>query len=145
MVIRNSANTQLSHATIAVPGCERQCCCERGTQLCRKRESDPAPQPELTTRALSAVAAAAPRGAGWVPDYLQGEHCKNNYATDDIFFLEVCLFNQMCTNGADLFALQAGEAFHCDFSAERVHELEQILTSPAAPEPHGTPQCDGRR
>ena len=45
-----------------------------------------------------------------MPDYLQGEHCQNNYATDDIFFLEVCMFNQICRNGEELWRLDVGQA-----------------------------------
>ena len=51
------------------------------------------------------------------------------YATDDIFFLETCLFNQVCTNGADLFNLQVGQAFVCDFSHARFKELQDLLLS----------------
>lgn len=45
----------------------------------------------------------------WVPGYLQGEHCRSNYATDDIFFLEVCTFNQICSNGDELWQLEVGQ------------------------------------
>ena len=54
-------------------------------------------------------ARATPRGAA------PNGHCDNGYATDDIFFLEVCMFNQLCKNGDELFGLQAraAEALAC--------------------------------
>ena len=78
---------------------------------------------------------------GWGPrdrpsDFIFG------YATADIFFLEVCLFNQVCRNHAALFALRQDEAFECDFSPSRFAELQQLLTSPWR-EPDGAMQCTG--
>jgi hypothetical protein len=56
------------------------------------------------------------------------------YATDDIFYLEVCLFSQICLNGDKLFQLQVGEKFHCDYSHTALKELESFLTSPREPD-----------
>lgn len=57
------------------------------------------------------------------------------YTNDDIFYLEVCLFHQMCENGAELFRLPStSRPFLCDFSPRRFAELGAILTS-APPSP----------
>mmetsp|Transcript_14645 Transcript_14645/g.43663 ORF Transcript_14645/g.43663 Transcript_14645/m.43663 type:complete len:438 (+) Transcript_14645:1-1314(+) len=54
--------------------------------------------------------------------------CDDGYATDDIFFLETCLYNQICNNGDELFSLDVGTEFYCDFSESRFDELQQTLT-----------------
>ena len=41
--------------------------------------------------------------------------------------LEVCLFSQICRNGDELFRLEVGESFSCDFSNEGLWELEALL------------------
>mgnify|MGYP006115740461 CR=1 FL=1 len=56
-----------------------------------------------------------------------GGDCSDGYATDDIFFLETCIYSQICTNGADLFKLRVGQAFHCAFNATRYRQLEGWL------------------
>jgi hypothetical protein len=53
------------------------------------------------------------------------------YTTDDIYYLEVCMFNQICENGAELFQLRAGAEWQCSFSPERFRELQDIITEPA--------------
>jgi len=67
---------------------------------------------------------------GWVPNYLQNKHCNGNYATDDIFFLEVCMFNQICKNGDDLWLLEVGQEWECEFDEWRFDELQDILLTP---------------
>ena len=47
---------------------------------------------------------------GWVPGR-KPEGGFYGYATDDIFYLEVCMMNQICKNGEHLFHMQAGEEF----------------------------------
>ena len=56
--------------------------------------------------------------------------CGDADATDDIFFLEVCLFNQICSNGHELFRLQIGQHWQCHFDEERFDELRRILLEP---------------
>jgi len=80
---------------------------------------------------------------GWVPDWPKPAGGVYGYATDDIFFLEVCLFSQICRNGADLFRLRAGDRFYCDFSPHRLQELERWLMADLGPEPPGAMQCYG--
>ena len=48
----------------------------------------------------------------------------------DIFYLEVCLFNQICSNGPQIFELEQDEAWECAFSEQRLRDLQQILLEP---------------
>ena len=52
---------------------------------------------------------------GWVPDKRPTGGIYG-YATDDIFFLEVCLYNQICANGGELFDLEVGEPSESKFT-----------------------------
>uniref|UniRef100_A0A7S2J1X1 Uncharacterized protein n=1 Tax=Haptolina brevifila TaxID=156173 RepID=A0A7S2J1X1_9EUKA len=53
--------------------------------------------------------------------------CSDGFATNDIFYLEVCIFNQVCTNGAELFDLKDGARWRCNFSSQGFHELQRLL------------------
>ena len=68
---------------------------------------------------------------GWVPAWLNNHHCRDNYATDDIFFLEICMFNQICRNGEDLWDLEVGQEWECDFDEVLFDELADLLLTPA--------------
>ena len=70
--------------------------------------------------------------SGWVPPWLPagGEF---GYATDDVYYVEVCLFNEICENGAELFDLIDGEPFRCRFSEARLRALQHVLLSPLEP------------
>lgn len=57
------------------------------------------------------------------------------YSLPDIFHLEVCFFNQVCTNGPALFELKVGEPFICQFSHERFAALSDLLLRTAGPLP----------
>ena len=63
------------------------------------------------------------------------------YTTDDIFYLEVCLYNQICANGAELFDLERGQEFRCKFSRARYRELQTMLLGEYW-EPAEAYQCD---
>jgi len=76
---------------------------------------------------------------GWVPPERPSTGVYG-YATDDIFYLEVCLFNQICTNGHELFELDQDEPWECAFSIERLRELQEILLEPFV-EPPDAVQC----
>jgi len=39
------------------------------------------------------------------------------YIENDIYYLEVCVLNEMCANGAEIFTKAEGEAFVCEFDA----------------------------
>lgn len=44
--------------------------------------------------------------------------------------IQVCLFNQICKNGDELFELDVGEFFVCDVDEDGFDELEKILMVP---------------
>ena len=50
------------------------------------------------------------------------------YGTEDIFYLEVCLFNHICSNGHQLFELGVGDTFICEFSQVKFDQLEVLLS-----------------
>jgi hypothetical protein len=53
--------------------------------------------------------------------------CVHTDATDSIFFLEACMFNQICNNGEELWKVNEGDWFICDFSVEKFKELGKWL------------------
>lgn len=63
---------------------------------------------------------------GWRPPDAEWG-CADGYATDDIFFAEVCMQSFYCNNGAALFMLERGEFYECDFSPDRFDELMRLL------------------
>jgi len=77
---------------------------------------------------------------GWVPPR-KPEGDVYGYATDDIFYLEVCVLNQICSNGERIFELRAGEEFTCEYSSERFRELQHLLLTPPKPAPPTAARC----
>lgn len=77
---------------------------------------------------------------GWVPGQRPAGGVYG-YATDDIFYLELCLLNQICRNGERIFNLRAGEEFTCDYSSARFRDLQRLLLTPAAPPPPQAKRC----
>ena len=69
--------------------------------------------------------------------------CEGGYATDDIYFLESCLFNQLCDNRDELWRLDAGEPWECRLNGTRFDELrEMLVAAPDWGEPRGLyPPC----
>lgn len=63
---------------------------------------------------------------------------RTGYATDDIYFLEVCLFHQICSNGNELFSLRQGEKWQCELSVSRFAELQNMLLPDPSGPSHGT-------
>ena len=51
----------------------------------------------------------------------------DNYANDDVYFLEVCIFNEICRNGAQMFRLAQYADFFCDLSFEALGRLRTLL------------------
>lgn len=47
-----------------------------------------------------------------------------------VFYLEACLYNQMCENGNEIFELEVGTPFRCELSPERFRNLSTMLSSP---------------
>jgi len=75
---------------------------------------------------------------GWrAPNAATG--CDDGYATEDIYFLEVCLFSQLCENGEDLFTLDTRDFFVCEFSEARFDELARLLMTPPVDVPRNDP------
>lgn len=58
------------------------------------------------------------------------------YTNDDIFYLEVCIFSKICTNGHEIFTLDAGSKFTCEFSADGFSMLEHLIRQPAILDVH---------
>jgi len=63
--------------------------------------------------------------AGWKPMKLEGGY---GYGNIDIYYLELCLFAQLCTNSEAIF--RDSQPFTCNFSKERFRELQRILQEP---------------
>jgi len=62
---------------------------------------------------------------GWVPPQVpEGGY---GYATDDIFYLEVCMMDMICSNGFDLWTLKVGDRFVCLLSPAGMRELQTLL------------------
>ena len=45
----------------------------------------------------------------------------------DAYTFEVCYYNQVCTNRDELFAVETGADFLCEFDAARYRELKGLL------------------
>jgi hypothetical protein len=73
----------------------------------------------------------------WLDGYPPFGHCSGwtdapcndqiGFANDDIFYLEVCLFSQVCKNNAQMFQLEVGENFFCDLDVDGFNNLKRIL------------------
>lgn len=61
---------------------------------------------------------------GWRPP---GVSCEAGFATDDVFFLEACLFSFVCRNRDELFSISVGSVFHCDFDGDAFDELQLLI------------------
>ena len=69
-------------------------------------------------RPLAQCGGYSPQGCG-----------KHAYSNDDIFFLEVCFYSQVCANNDELFRLDDGEPFHCAVSEEGFGHLQRLVVS----------------
>ena len=65
---------------------------------------------------LGSCAGYAPAGCGTV-----------GYASLDIFFLEVCIYNTICSNGAEMFNLDAGEDWICNLHHEGFERFKRWM------------------
>mmetsp|Transcript_31075 Transcript_31075/g.65134 ORF Transcript_31075/g.65134 Transcript_31075/m.65134 type:complete len:165 (+) Transcript_31075:451-945(+) len=81
---------------------------------------------------------------GWVPEDMQPIGGSFGYATDDIYYLEACIFSQICRNSDELFTLGVGDPFICDFSEDKFASLQQTLLSPWD-EPSTATKCSKSR
>merc|ERR1712125_154552 len=46
----------------------------------------------------------------------------------DIYYLEICILNEICANSDVLFTLHAGEPFYCVFDMDRYRAMQAVLT-----------------
>lgn len=53
------------------------------------------------------------------------------FANDDIYYLEVCLYSQVCANRDNLFALERGQDFECQIDKAAFAELQAWLIAGA--------------
>lgn len=53
---------------------------------------------------------------------------QTGFASDDVFFLEVCIYNEICSNGpSELFHLRAGQPWECELDARGLAKLRDML------------------
>jgi len=58
--------------------------------------------------------------------------CGGGYASGDIFYLEVCVYDAMCANRNAMWALNAGDPWHCELDYWGFKEFfEKILNTPS--------------
>lgn len=74
----------------------------------------------------------------------RNDDCENGYATDDIFFLELCMYNAICDNRDSLWQLDVGTPWQCHLNRTRFDGLRQtLLAEPNWGSPQGVyPVCD---
>jgi hypothetical protein len=58
--------------------------------------------------------------------------CDDGFATDDVYYLEVCLFSFLCSNREELFTIGTHDFFVCEFDDDKFDELQQLLLEPPA-------------
>jgi len=56
--------------------------------------------------------------------------CGDGYASGDIFYLEVCMYDAMCANRESLWQIEAGEAWHCDLDYDGYAFLYHSILDP---------------
>lgn len=65
---------------------------------------------------LGACYGYAPHGCG-----------REGFANDNIFFLEACLYSEICSNREELFAIPAGGFFTCRLDPTGLSRLRGLL------------------
>ena len=77
-------------------------------------------------RDLNTETGPHPLGAcnSWAP---AGCESGVGYSSSDIFFLEVCIFNTICSNNARLFELDVGDPFECELNPDGFARLRSWL------------------
>jgi hypothetical protein len=108
-------------------------------QVCAARNQIPA-QGQSAVMFATAPRSLDPDGArsvgkcaGWRPDASYMPDGGYGYANEDIFYLEACLFDQICDNGPDIFDNRdwLKVPFRCEFNPALFQQLEDILSEPA--------------
>uniref|UniRef100_A0A7S4MF62 Uncharacterized protein n=1 Tax=Prymnesium polylepis TaxID=72548 RepID=A0A7S4MF62_9EUKA len=67
---------------------------------------------------------------GWKPEYAAAVCGTDGYSTDDIYYLEVCMFSFMCDNGDDLFGLDVDDFYVCQFNERKFDDLARLFKEP---------------
>ena len=49
------------------------------------------------------------------------------YSENDIYYLEVCTLNEMCSNRDELFASQVGDPFYCQWDERQWRQAKQDM------------------
>eukprot|EP00966_Prymnesium_polylepis_P314007 7256242-Prymnesium_polylepis.1 len=61
-----------------------------------------------------------------------GEPHWERYAVSDVFFGEVCVLSLICRNAEQLFSVERGDRFVCDFNEAGFGELANALLNRGA-------------
>lgn len=75
--------------------------------------------PKLLTNALWAAPKTYPCD--------DGRSCDNRYTVGDVFYSEACILLRVCRNGNDVFRLEYGQSFVCDFDEVQYSDLVRDL------------------
>jgi len=78
---------------------------------------------------------------GWHPDIPRAGAGAFAYTNDDIYFLQVCIYAEVCENADEMFKISAGDTFRCIFSAERMKRLQEIIQEPFVISPGNAFEC----
>ena len=54
-------------------------------------------------------------------------HNQGYYKENDIYYLEVCTLNEMCSNREEIFTKSVGDSFFCQFDRQRWRQLKQDM------------------
>jgi hypothetical protein len=53
----------------------------------------------------------------------------DGYKMEDVYFLELCVLNEICANGAEIFSFEPKDRFQCEHSAVRFDAFRDLLMS----------------
>ena len=84
----------------------------RGTNILRFAKAPRNLEPRGGDRPIGACFGYHPAGCG-----------TTGYSSSDIFFLEACYYNQICSNSHQLWTLSDGQDWICEFSVEGLNQL----------------------
>ena len=70
---------------------------------------------------------AGPHPLGACNSYHPAGCANNGYASSDIFYLEVCIFSTICSNGAELFSVDEGQDWTCQLNHTGLSQLKSWL------------------
>lgn len=51
----------------------------------------------------------------------------DGYRMEDVYYLELCVLNEICANGADIFSMEPNDGFQCEHSAERFDAFRDLM------------------